>query len=455
MRYFFIRSQLVIVSILLLLTMGMTLAIVIRHNKRWDLTREKIYSLSEPTKKLLEALNDGVLEVYAFYPYDDPAQKDFEIFLKECQLVHRGFKYNFYDPDRVPTLANQFHVTDLYTVIIRYKDRQERIVRPTEESFTNAMLKLANPRSLQLCFVTGHGEASLEREDRSGYYLFRQALEDTNYTVHEIILERDKIPSLCQVIAIPGPHRNLESEAIDLLREAFQQGRGIFFLVDPMDPGTGDVFVDFARYYGVALGRDVIVDKMSRMVGGDFLVPLVSQYVANHPITDGFEIATFFPVARSVNPSTEGAGDLEVLPLAFSGSGSWAESGLESLEKGEAAFDADRDLSGPIPIAVSVEKADRGDGQPGGRMVVVGDSDFLTNAYIDLSGNRDLALNMIQWLARDDRFISVRPRQPVFEPLLLSPEQRFVLLAVLLGGFPLFFLITGGLHMILRNRASR
>lgn len=376
------------------------------------------------------------------------------MFLKECQIKHPRFRYSFYDPDRAPSLAKELHVKDLYTIIVRYESRQERIVRPTEESFTNALFRLASPRTLNICFVTGHGEAAITREDRDGYKLFREALEDSNYVVHEIILARDKVPALCHVVSVAGPHRDLDRDEWNLVRRAFREGRGVLFLIDPMDPGTGEPFIKFMREIGVVLGMDVVVDKMSRMVGGDFLVPLVSQYVNEHPITSNFDMATFFPVARSVQPSTESREDLEVTPLAFSSSGSWAETNLKELEAGEAAFETEFDLSGPIPIAVAVEEV-RSDGLAlGGRMVVVGDSDFLTNAYVDLSGNRDFALRMVQWVSKDDRILSIRPRQPKFEPLLMTRRQRLVLLSVTLLGLPVLCLLLGSIRMLLRNRQS-
>ncbi len=453
MKHFFMRTQLVFVSILLFATFSLTLVIVMRHNKRWDFTKEKIYSLSEPTGQMLDKMTASQIEVLGFYPEDDPGKKEFEFFLKQAALRHPRFKYDFYDPDRVPRLAKDYDVKDLYTAVIKYNGVQERLVRPTEESFTNALLRLSNPKNFQVCFVTGHEEASTSHEDRNGLSYFRQSLEFNNYKTSEIILLRDGIPDACLVVAVVGPHRDMEQSEFDLLAQFFGKGKGILFLIDPMDPGTGEAFRAFMKRFGVALGADVVVDKMSRMVGGDFLVPLVSQYVLQHPITAQFKLPTFYPVARTVQPATDGPKELEVTPLAFTGSGSWAESNLGSLEKGETNFEAESDVSGPLSLAVASEKKDAS-GQPGGRLVVVGDSDFVTNAYLDLSGNRDLALGMVNWLTKDERAITINPRRPEFKPLFLKDSQRTQLLLISLGAFPFFFLIAGGLALVFRNSSS-
>lgn len=453
MKKFLIRFQLALVSFALLLTFAMMMLLVTRYNWRWDATREKIYSLSEPTLKLLAKISALPVDVAAFYPHDDPTRDQLEVFLKECKLHHPRFGFVFYDPDRQPRLAGKYRVKENFTVILKVQDREERVAKPTEESFTNALLKLANPRDIRLCFVTGHGEAIMESEERNGLSGFTQGLKDKNYGVQEIILTRGKIPDTCQVVVVPGPHRDMDQAERDLLKAAFEAGKGIFFLIDPMDPQAGESYITFLSQFGVAVGRDVIVDKMSRLVGGDFLVPLVAQYVNEHPITANFKTPTFFPVTRSVQPSTDDHPGLEVIPLAFSGSGSWSETDLVNLEQGQAAFEAETDLAGPICMAAAAEKKNADAKLPAGRMVVVGDSDFIANAYLDLSGNLDLALNMIQWLSKDDRFISIHSREPEFKPLFLKPRQRLLLLAVTIVAIPIGFLFVGGLRMVLRKRS--
>ena len=455
MKQLLIRLQLVWVSILLLLTFGMMMSIVNRFNQRWDFTEEQLYSLSPSTVELLNILKPAKVKVNAFYPQDDPARGNFEIFLKQCKLHNVNFEYHFHDPDRSPSLAKRYKVDEFYTVVIEYEGRQERIINPTEENFTNALLRISNPKVFNICFTTGHGENPLNSDARNGLQYLKHGLESQNYKIHEIILFRDKVPTFCDVVAVAGPHRDLDREELKLLKDSFNRGRGLLFLLDPMDPGTGVSFRDFMKPYGVALGEDVIVDKMSRLVGGDFLIPLVSQYVTQHPITKTFNEPTFYPVARSVQPSTDEIEGIEVVPLALSGSGSWAETNLGALENGQAAFEADSDVTGPICLAVAVEKKP-GENElesMGGRMVVVGDSDFSTNAYSGLSGNRDVLINMIQWLTKDDRFIQIHARNPNFKPLFLNKMQRMVMLGSLVFGLPLIIFIFGASRVILRKRS--
>ncbi|HXH27550.1 MAG TPA: hypothetical protein VNL37_00795, partial [Candidatus Polarisedimenticolia bacterium] len=57
------------------------------------------------------------------------------------------------------------------------------------------------------------------------------------------------------------------------------------------------------------------------------------------------------------------------------------------------------------------------------RLLLFGDSDFLSNAYFNASGNGDLALNGIAWLAEQGELVSIRPKTSVPRLVILSATQ--------------------------------
>ncbi len=452
MRQFLLKFQLLFWAVILLGIFGGVYWVILPFNTRWDLTREKVYSLPGPTVGVLRDLRDKRIEVLLFYGQEDKTRPGLEVFLKECQRYHPQFSYDFYDPIRRPKIARKFNIQQPSTILIRAGNREERLFRPSEEGFANAFLRLCHPRDIGVCFVTGHGEAEIYGTEPNGFQKFREMLEGYNVKVNEIVLARDHVPDACQAVIIGGPRWELPPEELADLDKAFAGGKGLLYLIDPMDPGTGTSFQNYFQTYGVALGENVVVDKVSRIVGGDFLMPLVSQYFADHPVTRGLRQASFFPLVRTVQPSTESPADLEVTPLAMTGEGSWAEVDFKNLENGNAAFDVRTDVAGPLPIAVGVEPAAKAAKK--GRMVVVGDSDFLSNGYLDLSGNKELGLNMIRWLGRDDRFIDVKRAELRFKPLTIDTVKRAQFLIAVLAVYPFtFFMITGLIFMI-RSKTS-
>ena len=455
MRQFFLKFQLLFEAVLLLAIFTLVYVVIQPFHERWDLTCDKVYSLPRATTGVLRDLKDRRIDILLFFQQEDPARQGLEVFLKECQRYHPEFHYDFYDPNRRPQLARKFNVGEAKTVIFRSGEREERLVGPTEEGFTNAFLRLLHPKDIDVCFVTGHGEVMLDDTETGGYQRFRDTLQGYNAKIHAIVLARDHVPDACQVVVVGGPRWDLTATEFEDLDKAFQKGKGVLMLIDPMDPGAGLAFINFAKKYGVALGQNVIVDKVSRMVGGDFLMPLVSQYLVTHPVTKSMKQATFFPLVRTVQPSTDTIAGLDVVPLAMSGEGSWAETDLRALENGTATFDIKTDIAGPLPVAVAVEKKqDQKKLTPEGRMIFTGDADFLTNGYLELSGNKELGLNMVRWLASDDRFMDVRRPELRFKPLLLDVPRRTLLLILLLGVYPLVFFILGGVYLVIRSRTS-
>ncbi len=453
LRRWIIRFEVGLVSAVLLATFILLMMLVVRHNRRWDLTQQKLYSFSSQTVQILRSMQGAPLDVLAFYPAHDENKNDVEIFLKEAAILHGKLHYRFYDPQKQPALAAELKVRDLYTVILRTQGREERVVLPDEEAFATALLRLKNPAEMTVCLVTGHGESEAGDTREKGLSHFSEALKDRSLSVRGILLAAEGIPSVCRVVMVPGPQKNWTPEELELTRKFYALGGGVIFLLDPMDKGAGNLFEDFMKTLGIHIASNVIVDKMSRAVGGDFLVPFVNQYNPDHPLTRDFHEPTFFPIARTVEPLDEKSS--EALPIAFSGSNSWAETNLKLLEQGEAVFEMENDTPGPLSVAVAVTPPENpktpGNPKSKGRMVVIGDSDFVTNAYLDLSANRDFALRVLDWTAHDERVVRLAPKEAEFVPFAMTSAQRAALLAASVAGMPLVFFAAGAAGILWRR----
>ncbi len=448
MKQLWYRFQFLLITLLLTASVVLGYLVVRKIDWHYDVTREKVHSLPDETARVLQELAAKPVEVVAFYPKDDPSREALTIFLKQCQAAHARFQFNLYDPIRRPKLAEEYRVEQNYTTVIRSAGHEERIYNFTEETFTNALFRLAHPRKLDVCFVTGHQELNIKSNERNGAMTFARNLQNGEVSIHSIVLARDGVPDSCNVTVMAGPHTEPAPDEFEKLRKAFEKGRSLIFLIDPMDLGVGRKFIDFFKAFGVVMGENVLVDKASRVVGGDFLMPAVTTY-AKHESMKRMTDPTFFPVTRTVQPSTDIPQGLEVSPLAITNDSSWAESDLALLEDGKAAFDAKHDIAGPLPLAVAVEKKPNG-----GRMVIVGDSDFLTNGYLAISQNLDFAVEILKWAGRDSRFIHVRPRRTPFKPLLLKEYQRQGLLVLVLGMYPLALFIPISIYLFIRSRTA-
>ncbi len=217
--------------------------------------------------------------------------------------------------------------------------------------------------------------------------------------------------------------------------------------------------------YGIDLNDDVVIDKLSRVFGGDYLMPVVMQY-GHHRITENFDVATFYPEARAVIPAQGPPDGVQVEVLASTSENAWAERDLEMLKGGEAGFDEKEDILGPISLIVLAEierkqtsPAESGEvpGKTGNEpaaddnetkpnpafLIVAGDSDFASNTYFGLSGNGDLFLNMVNFLVEEKNLITIKPRGKSQQPMLMTQTQAWGAFLVVLVAVPLLVLGSG------------
>jgi ABC-type uncharacterized transport system involved in gliding motility auxiliary subunit len=415
---------------------------------RTDLSHEKVYSLSDQTTDILKLLEDEPIQITAFFRDDFPGKKLFEDLLKEYAYHHRNFKYHFFDPDRMPQKTREFQVDAYETIVVQAKNKIEKTRQATEESLTTLLAKLYRNEVKTIYFAVGHGGPSLNDADNpAGYHLLKEKLIESNYQVKEISLLRDVVsPDKIHLLVLGGPKVDLLPQELEILTAFLNEGGRLLILIDPVDPGEGQNMNQFLLGFGVSLGNNVIVDKLSKLFGADYLIPLVSDYKI-HPITKSFQMTTFFPIARTVHAFNEKTLDLQITELAWTGAGSWAEHDLISLKEGKADFDNAEDIPGPVPIAVSVSHPDEEF-----RLVVVGDSDFVANRYLNLSGNRDFIQNICSWLAGDEFLMGGRASERTAAPLFLKEvDQQFIFYVPVLG-LPIFCFIIGSSVFFWRRR---
>ena len=452
------------VGVMILLVLGVIAlveAVSYRHNWRLDLTENRRHSLSPQTKKVLQNLKVNV-QATAFFRPDQPQKRTAEDLFKQFASFSGGkFSWQAVDPDRNPDLAKRYGIQSYGTVVLEAtitKDqiKEEKLTDAEEEKLTNGLVRVTRAGKRVLYVLTGHGEKALASQEKSGFSEAKGAVEKANYEVKELTLLRGegKVPDDAAILVIPGPQKDLLPQELEAIEKYVARGGKLFLMLDPfMADGVGQ----FVQKYGITAGRDVVVDRLSRAFGGDYLLPVVLQY-ESHAITKEFNIATVYGLVRSISPQPKPPEGVTVQALARSspGEGSWAETDREALERrGEAVFTPGQDLPGPVPIAVVATvpareaPEDRKDAKA--RVVVFGDSDWASNNLVNVQGNRDLFLNTISWLAEEEDLIAVRPKESRSTPVFLSAAQGqlvFWLSVVALPGA----VLVAGVSVITRRR---
>ena len=410
-----------------------------KYNKRWDLTSARQFSLSDQSKKVLQDLKEPV-RVRVFAPGDEFQR--FRDRLDEYTYHSKQVNIEYIDLLRRPAMAQQYGITSPGTVVFEHKGRTEKVTSDAEQELTNGLIKVVQGRTPKIYFTQGHGEKDTVAADRGGYNAISGALTSDNFVVEKIVLAQvSEVPADADVLVIAGPRTDFLGPEVDLLKSYLARGGKLFVMLDPVlkpDQPQPAQLQALLKDWGIDAANDVVLDVsgMGRLIGTDESVPVAASYPA-HQITQGFQLLTAYPLARSVAPIEGGANGRNPQKLVETGPRSWAESNLKSLTGGEPAKADDTDKKGPISLGVAVSgpatnaPASKEPPKPGetpkqteARIVAFGDSDFASNAALGVQGNRDLFLNAVNWLAQQENLISIRPRDPDDRRITLTADQE-------------------------------
>jgi len=452
-----ISTGLSILFLAAILIFAQTLSI--RHSFRMDTTKNKRYSLSEQTLKILSSLNKDV-NFYCFYKENTPGKIELEDLLVEYNSKNHHIKYQFVDPDRNPVMAKNYDVTSYGTTVVECGDMQEKVYGQTEERITNAILKVTRDKKKVIYFATGHGEKSIDDSEPAGLNQLKEAIEGEEYEVKEVFVLRDSIPDDCEVLVFAGPTKDIFPAERERIEKYLEKGGKVLILLDPM---VGLVEMEkLIRSYGIEATNSVIIDKFGKLLAGNYLTPIVNQY-GDHPITKNFRVASFFPQARALRKLEDVDKSIDIKILASTSSSSYAETDIETLLKGKTQFVSNEDIPGPVNLAIVASKkveeyidTDETDAKKPktSRFVVFGDSDFASNTYLNLSGNADLILNTINWLAEEEDLIAIRPKSSFSQPVILTSRQGRVVFWLPVVGLPALIAMIGIIVVVRRHRAA-
>lgn len=437
------------------------------HHMRWDLTATREHSLSPQTIKVLRSL-PGPVDAVAF-PSADSAGRYRDV-LGTYQYYSKNFQFRIVDPDRNPGEAQKFKVTTYGQIVLTRGKASYTVDSSAEDQVTNGILHLLETTKKTVYVLQGEGEAPLDDFTRNGMGTAKQTLVGKGFDVKALFLvQTGRVPDDAATVIVAAPSRDLLPQVRDALARYYEGGGRLLIMVDPQTPP--EVRGWMGSVFHVEAPGGVVIDPVARLLGGDFAVPVVTQYPYND-ITQNFTLATAFPVSTPLVPQAKAAG-VTITPVVKSSDSSYVKVNLESKK---VAFEQGTDVKGPAILAVEVTPAPAGasagptpPGLPGkpapatpkpaapqppvpkGSAVIIGNSGFMRNTYIGLAGNRDLFTSAVAWLTQSGNLVSIAPRTSPFDPFIVGGVQgRYLFLGSVIG-VPLALLLIGGAVYVRRR----
>jgi ABC-type uncharacterized transport system involved in gliding motility auxiliary subunit len=450
-------SSALISTLLVIAILGMGAFLTNRYPKRFDWSEQGVHSLSDQTLKVLSTLDQDLEALALFRRVDwEPVRAQ----LDRYAYASDRFKIiEIADPNEKPDLLERYGIAPEQLgqgiVHLVYGDESVNVEQPTEETFTNAIVKLTRTGEKVVYFLEGHGENPIDGANglgEQGYQLAAEALRNENYKIEKLLLAaKSDVPDDADVVVVAGATRLMLDEERDALDRYLKRGGALLVLIDP------EVRTDLVAKlvdWGVEVGDDIVIDREFALFGS-VATPFARQYDQSHPIAKDLRETTLFHVVRSVKPSAEAEGRFSEIVLT--GRESWAERDLERFfAEGRAEFD-NRDLDGPVPIAVAGTMTPEGEGDPSqeGRLAVFGDSDFASNRMLGRYQNRDLFVNTVNWLLGDVEAISVRPNLSRASSFQMSATQKRTIQLLALFAIPEALAVVGVTIWWTRRQTAR
>jgi len=435
-----------------------TLAIIVvanvladRYNRSIDTTANKRYSLSEQTAKIIKGLQQPATITYFDESTGFASARDQ---LQQYANLSQKVTVKYVDAVKDRQLAMAAGIKSYGTALVQVGDRREEAKSLTEEGITGAFIRLLKNKTRTVCFVSGNGEHQIDNASQDGYSRFKDLLGRDGYEAKSIdLLQKAEIPADCTALVVAGPRNDYPQPAVGAIKKYVEDGGRAMFLLDPpLKMGRtviadNDALSGLLAEWGVTADKNLILDMnpIGQLTGLGPQVALVTRYESHAIVNEMKGSATGFPLSRSLE--IKNGAKTSVDKLFSSSDSSLATARIDNPEVNLAD---PKNRKGPMTLgAAGIYNTGKEGTQ--GRFVVIGSSEWAANSFIPTLGNRDLAVNAINWLASDEDLISIRPKDRDDRRLTLTQAQFSWLRNTSVAVLPLL-VIAGGLAVWWRRR---
>ncbi|MCF7993048.1 MAG: GldG family protein [Thiohalocapsa sp.] len=440
-----------------------------RHDRYWDWTASARNSLSPESVQVLGSL-DGPIGITVYAPPDHRIGRAVEELLVRYRKHLPTLGVDYVDPQRFPERARDADVRLLGQLVVSYDGRRETLLALSESTLTNAIARLAQPRSPWIAVLEGHGERAIDSSAGTDIGRFAQLLQQRGFRLQPLDLARlPVIPDNTDLLLITTPSIALFPGEADALVDYVNSGGSLLWLRDPSDDFG---LAPLAAALGIRALPGQVVDAEASGLGLDAPTFAIVEQWPGHPIGRGMNQAAVLPGSLAFEVHSAAGWLLDT--TLTTGKLSWNETGPihGEIQRDERAGE----VPGPLPVAMALTRTleqprygaarsanpiepdrdsdrepdqdDDGplDDSPAGhmqRVLVFGDGDFLSNAHLATGANQALSLRAVRWLTGQEDRISVPPPPEDTDNVLLSAPRSWALVLVGLLGLPLGLLAAG------------
>ncbi len=426
---------------------------------RFDISSSKLYSITSNTKAVVNNLQKDVT-IYWIVQSDKEDDVIQNLLSKYGSLSDRisVVKKN---PDVFPTFTQQYtsETVENNSLIVESGEKYRYIAYDDiylqessmysytyttsfdgEGAITSAIDYVVSDDLPRIYQLQGHGEKTLPST-------FADQMEKENMELSELsLLTVDEIPEDADAILIYAPQSDISQEEADMLSQYAADGGKLLVLAGPVEDGSLTNLNSILTPYHITTQEGIVVEGDREHYGFGYPYVLLPD-LNSHSVTDSLIESRYYailPIAQGmkITGQSDNAAVTALLTTSDASFSKAAGFGLNTYEKEEG------DTDGPFVLAVSIEH------NSGGQIIWFSSSDFLEDMYNAFSSgaNTDLALNALSDLIGESEAMAIRSKQLNYNYLTISDSTASTLKTLMIGLFPLTYLLAGVWVMLIRRK---
>jgi len=460
-----------------------------------DLTKNKIFSTSPVTKKILKNLDD-VITVKAYFTKNLPGyfvdvREGAKDILKEYQALSGGkIKIKFIDPVenddlkqeamrlgippvQLNTIKNDKReaIQAFLGIAIFYQDKEEVIpvvqnIGSLEYDLTSIIKKITLTETPQIALVEDYGSLKSEEELQT---INRELTKQ--YDLEKLELKNEQEFNQIKTVILPGLKEKIEDKSLEILKNLIQQGKALIILQEQVSVDNGlkteilETGIEkILLNLGIQLNKDLIVDaeRNSEASFSSGFFTFLTPYIYWPRITEqGFNRESgivnklqnvTFPWTSSIKINEKQGYKVDILAKTSKNSALVENTFNLDPQSQPKTIEGSQ---GEHIIAAHLYNDKEKEGNKI-NLILVSDSDFITDNFISrFPENLTFFQNLVDSVSLDQDLISIRSKGEVDRPLKeISIGARTTIKYLNIFGVSVLFCGIGLFRFLVRRKVG-
>ncbi len=466
-------KTIILIAIIVAIFIGINILVEKLNPKDIDLTKEKLYTLTEESKKIVAGLPEtDKIKIYMFECEERDPIVDLA---KQYSKANKNIEIELVNPEDRPDLISKYNVETGYgyfTVVVEAGEKSKILnsydfsivdyntgngVDITEQRFTNSIMGVSSKAGSNIIYsLTGHGETSITTE----MTLLKTYLELENYEIKELdLLSTQNIPEDCKTLIITSPEKDFAELEVKAIEDYIKRGGNILWLNNVYSAKVETPNIKaILDMYGVNVKQDgiIIEQETNKMVLGTpyFVLPSIGY----SEITEDLGKVLLFNTGK-----LEFIEDLTTVGVTKTDLLTTSEKSIYRTNLQDVNIKPGEGEKEEKSIVGALLEKQISDSEKTSKLVIIANSAFATDTPVYTSNssssrmpaigfynNREMVLNATNYLTETEDSISIKKEMIVTKYTPTEAQDRLVKLIIF--SVPVLIIIIGIIVWQLRRR---